>query len=122
LPASPLSAIGPPSSTVAIEDGVPGILSNMADIRPPDIPPMYKPISREIPFIGLMPKDMGRNKTTAIVADKPGMEPKIIPTITPNVIKSKHIGDVITAKMPSTIIFFSFLFLSQYSGWEHKVQ
>jgi hypothetical protein len=112
LPASPLSAIGPPSRTVAIDDGVPGILSNIADISPPDIPPMYKPINNEIPFIGVIPKDMGRNKTTAMVADNPGMDPKIIPTITPNVISIKHIGDVITAKTPSIIISFSFLILS----------
>ena len=39
LPASPFSAIGPPSKTVVIEDGVPGILSKIALIMPPEIPP-----------------------------------------------------------------------------------
>ena len=38
--ASPLSAIGPPSNTVATEAGVPGIFKRIADINPPDIPPI----------------------------------------------------------------------------------
>ena len=37
---SPLSIIGPPSKVVAIEDGVPGILSRMAEISPPEVAPM----------------------------------------------------------------------------------
>ncbi len=39
LPASPLSRMGPPSHTVAIEAGVPGILSRIAEIKPPEVLP-----------------------------------------------------------------------------------
>ena len=92
FPASPLSAIGPPSNTVEMEDGVPGIFSRMAEISPPEIPPSYKPTRSEIPFIGVIPKDIGRNRTTAIVADRPGIEPNMIPTITPISMSSRHIG------------------------------
>jgi len=40
LAPSPFSIIGPPSKVVAIEDGVPGILSRIAEIRPPEVAPM----------------------------------------------------------------------------------
>ena len=40
FPASPLRAIGDPSKVVAIEAGVPGILRRIAEIKPPDIPPI----------------------------------------------------------------------------------
>jgi hypothetical protein len=92
FPASPLSAMGPPSKTVAIEDGVPGIFNKIAEINPPEIPPKYSPTKRAIPFIGIIPKDMGKNNTTAIVADNPGIEPKIIPITTPNKIRTRHMG------------------------------
>ena len=49
LPASPLSAMGFPSKQVATEEGVPGMLSRMAEIRPPEMPPMYRAMSMEIP-------------------------------------------------------------------------
>ena len=55
LPASPRSAIGAPSKVVATEEGVPGIFSRMAEIRPPEVPPTYSPISIPIPFTGDMP-------------------------------------------------------------------
>ena len=92
FPASPLSAIGPPSNTVAMEEGVPGIFNKIAEINPPEIPPMYSPISNEIPLVGSRPKDKGRNRTTAMVADSPGMDPKMIPTTTPRQIKAKQVG------------------------------
>ena len=38
--ASPFFAIGCPSKQVAIEDAVPGMFSKIAEIRPPEIPPM----------------------------------------------------------------------------------
>jgi len=40
LPAWPFLAMGEPSKQVAIELGVPGMLSRMAEIRPPLIPPI----------------------------------------------------------------------------------
>ena len=40
-----LAAIGAPSKVVASEEGVPGILSRIAEINPPEIPPMYSAIS-----------------------------------------------------------------------------
>ena len=101
FPASPCSAIGPPSKTVAIDDGVPGILSNIAEINPPEIPPRYNPTSREIPSTVGSPKDNGKNNTIAIVEDNPGIDPKIMPIITPNVIRAKQVG-VRTSDNPSS--------------------
>ena len=49
LPASPLLAMGLPSKQVATEEGVPGMFSRMAEIRPPEMPPMYRAISMEMP-------------------------------------------------------------------------
>ena len=39
LPASPFAASGAPSKVVAIEDGVPGMLSRIAATSPPEMPP-----------------------------------------------------------------------------------
>ena len=39
-PASPFSAMGPPSNTVEMEEGVPGIFKRMAEISPPEMPPI----------------------------------------------------------------------------------
>ncbi len=41
LPPSPRSAMGPPSNTVTMEEGVPGIFSRMALISPPEMAPIY---------------------------------------------------------------------------------
>ena len=38
--ASPFFAIGAPSKQVAIEEEVPGIFNRIAEINPPDIPPI----------------------------------------------------------------------------------
>jgi len=51
LSACPLSASGLPSKQVATEEGVPGILSKIAEIKPPDIPPIYKPIIVPMPSV-----------------------------------------------------------------------
>src|SRR5690625_2891277 len=51
FPASPFKAIGLPSKQVAIEEGVPGILSKIAEINPPEIPPIYKATNIEIPAV-----------------------------------------------------------------------
>ena len=40
LPASPRRVMGVPSKQVAMEDGVPGMFSNIADKSPPEIPPV----------------------------------------------------------------------------------
>ena len=52
--ASPLSAIGRPSKQVATEAGVPGIFRRIAEISPPLVPPIYRPIRSAIPAIGLI--------------------------------------------------------------------
>ena len=45
FPACPFTAIGCPSNVVAMDDAVPGMLRRMAEIKPPEQDPMYKPIS-----------------------------------------------------------------------------
>ena len=48
LAACPFLAIGWPSKQVATEEGVPGMCSRMAEIRPPEIAPINKAISSVI--------------------------------------------------------------------------
>ena len=55
FPASPRAARGCPSKQVATEEGVPGIRSNIAETSPPEIPPMYNPMSSAMPLMGSMP-------------------------------------------------------------------
>jgi hypothetical protein len=40
FPASPFFAMGLPSKHVATEDGVPGMFRRMADMSPPEMPPI----------------------------------------------------------------------------------
>ena len=84
FPACPCSAIGAPSNVVATEDGVPGILRRIAEIKPPDVPPTYSAISIAIPFNAPIPYVMGRQSATAMVDVNPGIEPKMMPIITPS--------------------------------------
>ena len=51
FPASPFKAIGRPSRQVAMEAGVPGIFSRIAEIRPPEIPPIYNAVRTEMPCV-----------------------------------------------------------------------
>ena len=46
LAACPLATSGWPSKQVATEEGVPGMRSRIAEIRPPEIAPMNSAISR----------------------------------------------------------------------------
>ena len=55
LPARPCLASANPSSTVTIEDGVPGIPSSTAATTPPEMPPMYTPTSILMPCVGSRP-------------------------------------------------------------------
>lgn len=100
LPASPFFAMGCPSKQVAMDDAVPGMLSRMAEIRPPEIPPMYTATSRFMPMEGVMLKVRGRNNATAMAAESPGMEPNIIPTATPAAMSSKDVGRQMLTKAP----------------------
>ena len=79
-----LHTIGAPSNVVATEDGVPGILRRIAEIKPPDVPPTYSAISIAIPFNAPIPYVMGRQSATAMVDVNPGIEPKMMPIITPS--------------------------------------
>jgi hypothetical protein len=113
--------MGPPSKTVATDAGVPGIFKRIAEIKPPEMPPIYNPINREIPLIADIPKDNGRNRHTAITADKPGMEPKMMPMNTPAQINRRQVGEERTDITPFIIIVNS-PHLSQNAGREHIVQ
>ena len=55
LPASPFWARGKPSNVVAMEAGVPGMPSRMAVTRPPEMPPIYTPISMAMAIRASMP-------------------------------------------------------------------
>ena len=49
LTPSPFIIIGPPSKVVATDAGVPGIFSRIAEINPPEVPPMYNATSSDMP-------------------------------------------------------------------------
>ena len=96
LAACPLAAMGAPSKQVATELGVPGILIRMAEIRPPEIAPMYRLISRHMVLVLSMVKTMDMNTEMASVALMPGIAPKTIPTAVPRTISRRQPG-VMTA-------------------------
>ena len=75
-----------------MEEGVPGIFKRMAEINPPEMPPMYSPTSSARPMVGSMLKVMGKNSTTAMVAERPGIEPKIMPSMVPAQIRARQAG------------------------------
>lgn len=52
LPASPRMAMGWPSKVVPKEAAVPGMFSKMALIRPPDTPPIIRPMIRAMLMLG----------------------------------------------------------------------
>jgi len=99
--------MGPPSNTVATEEGVPGIFNKIAEINPPDVPPTSMAINIAIPLRGLIEKVKGRQSATPIVEVKPGIAPKIIPSTTP-----KNIIPIVctfkTDVNPSITIKYSF--------------
>ena len=68
------------------------MLSKIAEIKPPEIPPMYTATNTFIPKTALILNVNGNIKATAIEADNPGMAPKIIPMITPANINIKEAG------------------------------
>ena len=49
-PARPCFAMGEPSKVVAMEAGVPGIFSRIAEIKPPEMEPTYTATSSVMPF------------------------------------------------------------------------
>ena len=51
----PFIVSGWPSKQVATEEGVPGMCIRIAEIRPPEIPPMYKETSNTIPCAASIP-------------------------------------------------------------------
>jgi hypothetical protein len=73
-----------------------------------------------MPFIGSMPKDNGKNRATAIVAERPGIDPKIMPTKTPIAITNKHVG-LNTERIPFIIITIILLqqYIYQNAGGKH---
>ena len=75
-----------------MEDGVPGIRSIVAEIKPPDTPPTYTAVIRLIAKSGSRPKVRGMMIATATLEDRPGIDPKIIPYATPADITSSVNG------------------------------
>ena len=69
-----------------MDEGVPGIFSRIAEIRPPEVAPMNSATSSDRPACGPMVKVSGRHRATAMVADRPGTAPKTIPMATPTAI------------------------------------
>ena len=104
FPACPFAAIGCPSRQVAMEAGVPGIFSKIAEIRPPEIPPIYNAIRTEIPCVAAILYVTGRNMAMAMVAVSPGIQPKMIPTKVPMNTQTIQMGFIKTEANPSASI------------------
>ena len=68
------------------------MFSKIAEIRPPEIPPIYTATSIFMPREELMLKVSGSIRATAMEAERPGMEPKMIPITTPAIIRRKDRG------------------------------
>jgi hypothetical protein len=85
--------IGNPSKVVPIDEGVPGVLTKIAEKHPPKMAPLYMAPKVARPVIGSIVNVKGTIKATAIVAEKPGSAPAIIPADIPTVIKSKFLID-----------------------------
>ena len=111
FPASPLSTIGYPSKVVAMEAAVPGIFNSIAEIKPPEAPPINNPIIIATPFTASNVYVIGRHKATAIAVFNPGTAPNIIPKITPEVIK-KTVWTEKTEAKPALIISIILAFSS----------
>ena len=109
--ASPFFAIGYPSNVVAMEDAVPGMFSRIAEISPPEIPPMYTATRVFIPRDGVIEKVNGNISATAIEADSPGIEPNTIPIATPAIINRMDAGCIMLTnafpKSPNACISFA---------------
>ena len=82
-PGSPFLAIGKPSNIVASEDGVPGMPSSVAVIKPPAEPPTYMPTIADSPCNGSSPNVNGSATMIVIVIVTPGSAPPITPTSVP---------------------------------------
>ena len=80
----------------------------MAGIKPPETPPMYRPINSDIPAIGSIPYVMGRQIAIAIVAVKPGIEPNTRPKATPMTIN--NIILIVITDVNQPITFQSFFY------------
>ena len=87
---------------------VPGIFKRIAEIRPPENPPIYSPIKIEILGSIFMAKVMGKNRATAMVVESPGIAPKTKPMITPPQINKIFCGD----RVRIAVIKFSNICLS----------
>ena len=68
------------------------MLSNIAEIKPPEIPPIYTATRTFIPSDELIEKVKGSINATAIEALNPGIDPKIIPIVTPAIINNNEVG------------------------------
>lgn len=79
------------------------MFSSTAEMRPPEVPPIYSPMSNERPCTGSILNVMGRNKATPMVTVMPGMDPNKIPSTVPPKIKNM-IFTVKTDIIPATII------------------
>jgi hypothetical protein len=82
-PACPLWAIGYPSKTVMMFEGVPGVFRRIAGIAPPNIAPTYEPSMRYIPGSDDMPNVNGSSIAMADGAFSPGRAPSTTPANTP---------------------------------------
>ena len=101
FPAFPFCASGYPSRTVAAADGVPGVLSNTADMDPPYIDPQKRPQSMtSATSLGSI-YTRGRSRMMPIDPESPGIAPMIIPIIMPKTIRTNVVGWKTAAKPES---------------------
>ena len=81
----------------------------MAEIRPPEQPPTYTAIRKEIPLTGSIPKVKGSMIARAVNAESPGRAPITRPPSTPPMISSIVTGFSMDINPCSNSIWFPFL-------------
>src|SRR5690625_7310774 len=79
--------------TVAAAAGVPGVRNMMAAMEPPYMADKYRAASMASPESGASGKVMGKSNANAIVADRPGSAPTIIPIAAPRAIRKIFCSD-----------------------------
>ena len=91
-----------------MEAGWLGILIKIAEIRLPDMLPIYNPNNKAKAGYNFRLYVSGRNKTSAMVELKPGSATNTMPIITPARLRSRQTGVPIAPK-PTTILFKVFI-------------
>ena len=111
----PWRASGCPSSAVAAESGVPGVLIKIAGMAPPIVPPLATPTRKAIAGSGSSAKVKGMAMAIAITGPMPGIAATSCPKTTPKTTKHRF-HNVNASLNPARMMSRSIMKESQGSG------